>query len=118
MNTFYDLLQEAEDAFERVWFVQAVQDIERTDLTLSLRLYIRADVFVHVFYGQISDSLYFSLIEHGRRIFGIDRESGEWHLHPYDAPEKHLPFSEGLGQRPLLSFLAFVENLLLQHELL
>jgi len=40
MNTFYDLLQEAQDAFERLWFIQAVQDIERTDLTLSLRLYL------------------------------------------------------------------------------
>jgi hypothetical protein len=71
---------EAQEALERVWFVQ--------------------------------------LIEGGRRIFGIDREGGEWHIHPYDAPDKHEPLPEGLGPRPLLEFLARVEDLLLQHDLL
>ncbi len=118
MDISFDLLQEAQEAFERVWFIQTVQDIEHTDRTLSFRLYVRADVFVHVFYGQLSESLYFSLIEHGRRIFGIDREGNNWHLHPYATPEKHLPFDEGLGHNPLLSFLALVEDLLLQHDLL
>ena len=118
MDTSFDLLQEAQEAFERVWFIQAVQDVEHTDMTLSFRLYIRADIFVHVFYGQLSESLYFSLVEHDRRIFGIDREGGNWHLHPYTATEKHLRFDEGLGHKPLLSFLALVGDLLLQHDLL
>jgi hypothetical protein len=113
-----DLRLEAQDALERVWFVQSLEEIERTDLTLSLRLHIRPALFVQAFLGESSGSLYLALIEGGRRIFGIDREGGEWHLHPYDAPDKHEPLPEGLKPKPLLKFLARVEDLLLEYDLL
>mgnify|MGYP003380877302 CR=1 FL=1 len=59
-----------------------------------------------------------ALIEGERRLFGIDRESGEWHLHPYGAVERHEPLPQGLEPKPLLEFLARVEDLLLEHDLL
>ncbi|MFO7741011.1 MAG: hypothetical protein R6X31_01745 [Anaerolineae bacterium] len=113
-----DLHLEAREALETVWFVRSLEEIERTDLTLSLRMYIGPEFFVQAFLGERSGSLYFALVERRRRIFGIDREGGEWHLHPFDSPDEHKPLPEGLGPRPLLSFLAKVEDLLLQHELL
>ena len=113
-----DLLPEAQEALDRVWFVRRVEEVERTDLTISLRLYIRYDLFIQVFLGERSGSLYFALIEGRQRIFGIDQEAGEWHLHPYDAPNEHQPLPEGLGPKPLLRFLAWVEGLLLKHNLL
>ena len=91
---------------------------EQTDKTISLRLYIREDIFVQAFLGEISNSLYFALIEGSRRIFGIDRECGEWHIHPFNAPHNHAPLPEGLEPRPLLTFLAKVEQLLLDQDLL
>jgi hypothetical protein len=113
-----ELQQEAQEALERVWFVQWVEEIERTDQTLSLRLYIRLDLFVQVFVGELTGSLYLALIEGRQRIFGADRESGEWHIHPFGASEKHAPLPEGLEPTPLLKFLSRVEDLLLQHSLL
>ena len=71
-----DLVSEAQEALDSVWFVQRLEEIERTDITLSLRLYVRPDLFVQVFLGEQSGSLYLALIESGRRIFGIDNESG------------------------------------------
>jgi hypothetical protein len=59
-----------------------------------------------------------ALIERGQRLFGIDREGGEWHLHPYGAVEKHVPLAEGLQPKPVLTFLARAEQLLVEHELL
>ena len=113
-----DFQHEAQEALERVWFVQSLEITERTDFTLSLRLYIRPDLFVNVFIGKLTSSLYFALIEGRQHIFGIDREAGEWHLHPYEAPYSHQPLPEGLEPKPLLKFLARVEQLLLQHDLL
>jgi hypothetical protein len=113
-----DLRQEAREALERVWFVQSLEETERTDLTIALRLNIRSDLFVQAFYGEASGMLYMALIEGERRIFGLDRESGQWHLHPFFAPGEHEPLSEGLGPKPLLAFLAKVEDLLVQHDLL
>jgi len=113
-----DLHLEAREALDLVWFVRSLEEMERTDLTLSLRLTIRPELFVQAFLGDRSGSLYFALVEGRRRIFGIDREGGEWHLHPFDSPDEHEHLSQGLGPKPLLSFLAKVEDLLLQHELL
>jgi hypothetical protein len=118
MSATDDLWLEAREALERVWFVQALEETERTDLTLSLRLYVRSDLFVQAFAGELSGSLYFALIEGERRIFGIDREAGEWHTHPHASPHTHELLSEGLGPKPLLEFLARVEELLLQQDLL
>ena len=91
-----DLRLEAREALDKVWFVQSLKEMERTDLTLSLCL-------TH---------------SGGRRIFGIDREGSEWHLHPYGSPDKHESLPGGLETKPLLKFLARVEDLLLEHALL
>ena len=118
MSITLDIWQEAREALERVWFVDTMEETERTDHTLSLRLYIRHDLFVQVFAGELSESLFFALIDGTRRIFGIDREAGEWHYHPYESPHMHTMLPKGMGPKPLLEFLARVEDLLLEHELL
>ncbi len=38
MNSTTDLRRQAQGALERVWFVQSVEETERTDRTLSLLL--------------------------------------------------------------------------------
>lgn len=113
-----DLQNEAQEALERLWFIQSVEISERTDITVALRLHIRQGLFVHVFYGERSGSLYFALIEEQRRIFGIDKEQKRWHIHPFSTPDQHVPLTEGLEPRPLLTFLARVEELLLLHNLI
>lgn len=113
-----DLETEALEALEHVWFIQRVEATARTEYTLTLRLYIRPDLFVQAFLGERSGALYFALIEGSRRIYGMDRESGAWHVHPYDAPDTHLPLTEAPGPQPLLSFVADVESVLLSHDLL
>ena len=112
------LLSEAKEAHDKVWFIQLFEVYERTDYTLSIRLYIRQGLFVHAFIGEITNSLYLALIEGNQRIFGIDHEGGHWHLHSFEAPHKHEPFDEGLGPKPLLAFLSKVEKVLVENNLL
>ena len=111
------LLVEARLAHEKVWFIQSLEVCANTDFTLSLRLYIRRELFVQVFIGEMTRSLYFSLIEGNQRIFGIDRESDQWHLHPFEKPHKHEAYS-GLGPKPLFTFLSKVESILVENDLL
>jgi len=118
MDSKTDLHLEAREALEMVRLVRSLEEIEQTDLTLSLRLTIRPELFVQVFLGERSASLYFAWVEGRHRIFGIDHEGSEWHLHPLDFPDKHEHLSEGLGPKSLLSFPAKVVDFLLQHELL
>ncbi|MBM4459717.1 MAG: hypothetical protein FJ011_18470 [Chloroflexi bacterium] len=112
------LRREAEEAADRFWFIGALEEMERTDITLSIRLHIRPGLFVQVFRGTKSGSLYLALIEGGRRLYGIDREADEWHVHPYGAVERHEPLPQGLEPEPIHRFLARVEDLLLKYELL
>ena len=118
MTSIADLRLEAVQALDTVWFVRSVEEIEHTDITLSIRLHIRSGLFVQVFYGDRSDSLYFALIEGNRLIFGIDRERGRWHRHPFGASDLHEPLVVNLEPRPLLTFLSRVEDLLLTQDLL
>jgi hypothetical protein len=113
-----ELWQEAQKALETVWFISSLEETERTDITLSFRLMIREDLFVQVFSGQKSMSLYMALVEGRRRIYGIDREGNEWHVHPFESADRHEPLAPGLGPKPLLSFLSRVEELLVKTALL
>ncbi len=118
MYRITDLISEAYEASDNIWFVQSLSIVERTDATVSLRLHIRQDIFIQVFIGELSDSLYFALIEANQRIFGIDKEAGQWHLHPYENPHKHEPLDEELDPKPLLKFLSKVEKLIFEYDLL
>jgi len=51
------LLSEAQVAHDKVWFVQSLEVCERTDSTISLRLYIRPGLFVYAFIGEMTGSL-------------------------------------------------------------
>ena len=117
-NELLELRRAVEEAVERVWFVRSIEENERTDTTLSLRLYVRPRLFVQVFLGTKSGSLYLALIEGGRRLYGMDREAGEWHLHPFGAVDTHKFLPQASGSKPLLKFLAQVEDILLEHDLL
>lgn len=36
MNRLHELRQEADEAAEKTWFIQSLEETERTDITLSL----------------------------------------------------------------------------------
>ena len=57
-----DLHSEARQALDTEWFARSLKEMERTDLTLSLRLTIRAELFVQAFLGERPGSLYFALV--------------------------------------------------------
>jgi hypothetical protein len=113
-----DLRTEAFDALDEFWFVQSVQNVESTVYHFALRLHIAPEFFVQAFLGKQSETLYFALIKDEQRIFGIDREDNEWHVHPYGESDHHEPLSQGLEPKPLLRFLARVEQLIMEHNIL
>lgn len=118
MRKTTDLLLAAQEALDEFWFIQEIEVFERTDPTLTVRLHIQKNLFVQVFIGEITGHLFFALIEGSHRIFGMDREKGEWHCHPYNDVQQHVHLPDRLGPKPLLSFLNKVEVILLEQDLL
>lgn len=106
-------------AAENCWFVQFVEEIERTQITTTFRLYtIRTGLFVQVFWGSRSRTLSLALIESEQRIFGVDLHRGRWHLHPFGAPDDHVFLPEGMGDNPVARFMEMVESILVENDLL
>jgi hypothetical protein len=46
MDSIAEFCQAAAEALDRIWFIQSLKEVERTDSTLSLRLHIRPGLFV------------------------------------------------------------------------
>jgi hypothetical protein len=117
--TIERLREQVTRAADDYWFVQFVEEIERTQITFTFRLYtIRKGVFVQVFWGARSKTLSLVLIESDQRIFGVDFHRGRWHMHPFGAPNDHVFLSTGMGDNPVERFMAMVEAVLVENDLL
>lgn len=112
-----DLLQEIEEVEQRFWFIKS-STLEQTDEVLKARLAIKDELFVHVFLSESSERFQLALINGRERIYGRDREDGEWHSHPYGNAETHVPMPEGVSPQPLKQFITEVEKILLENDLI
>jgi hypothetical protein len=59
-----------------------------TPTSISLRVDIRPDGFIDVFYNDQTETTAFALIRDGKRVFGADNTGG-WHSHPFSDPARH-----------------------------
>ena len=116
--TIRDLILEAQDTLDRFWFVRDVNIVEQTQATVTVHLTIGADLFVQAFLSESSQRLSFVLVGQSGRLYGRDREHGMWHRHPFGQPEQHEPTPEGMSVQPLTQFMAEVEKILVEHDLL
>jgi hypothetical protein len=65
-------------------------ELDRTNNTLSLRLYIDKELFFHIYTNEAKGKLSLALIFKGERLYGHDAEGGQYHLHPFGDPDKHI----------------------------
>ena len=115
--TIDELLQEIHEV-AHLWFVSAVNVDERTDATVTVRLRLTPNLFVQVFCSERSDRFSLALVGPSGRIYGRDQEHGLWHRHPFANPDVHEPTPEGMSPQPVRQFLAEVEQILLEHNLI
>jgi len=62
--------------------------------------------FVEAFYNEQTGTLAYALIRQGQRAFGADNTGG-WHVHPFDGPERHDPLSAAMS---FAEFVAEIER--------
>lgn len=118
METIDQLLQEAAEALDQFWFIQNLDVIERTDRTVTVQLAIANELRVQAFLSQKTGRLSFALIGPSGRLYGRDRQHGEWHRHPFSQPASHEATPEGMSHKPLLQFMAEVQEILLTQDLI
>lgn len=118
MLTKRGLIVEAHDALDRFWFVRDIDIVEQTQATVTIHLTIGPELFVQAFLSESSHRLNFALIGSGGRLYGRDYEHGKWHRHPFGRPEQHELTPEGMSVRPLTQFMAEVEEIVVEHDLI
>ena len=109
---------EAQDVLSQVWFVQSLTVVEQTNETVTMHLRLASALFVQVFFSERSGRFSLALVSPVGRIYGRDREHGMWHRHPFEQTDEHEPTPQGLSSRPIRQFLAEVEQILLENELI
>ncbi len=117
MEQIDGLLIQAQDALGQYWFLEEFVVAERTDTTITVHFPIRSGLFVQGFLSERSGRLSLALVSSRERVYGWDRRDDEWHLHPYDDVTRHEPLKEDVSMYTLLRFMARVEEILLENEL-
>ncbi len=77
--------------------------VDRTKSTQTLLIEIDVDLAVHIYINTKKAKLNMALVWQRSRIFGIDREGGLLHVHPFDAPETHQQTSQQFEIHEFLS---------------
>jgi hypothetical protein len=65
-------------------------DLDHTDITLIARVGFSHEVFVQIYANEIKEKLNMALVVAGERVYGIDKEGGFYHEHPFENPLLHI----------------------------
>ncbi|MDP2278543.1 MAG: hypothetical protein Q8K51_10000, partial [Nitrospirota bacterium] len=64
--------------------------IDFTDITLIARIGFSLEIFMQIYVNTKKDKLNMSLVVADERIYGIDKEGGFYHEHPFRNPSLHI----------------------------
>lgn len=65
-------------------------DIDHTDITLIARIGFSREIFIQIYANEIKEKLNMALVVVGDRVYGIDKEGGFYHEHPFENPLLHI----------------------------
>ena len=88
MRKIEDLIQTIKDVSER--YGLKLLYIDFTDITLISRIGFSLEIFIQIYANSKKDKLNMSLIVTDERIYGIDKEGGFYHEHPFENPLLHI----------------------------
>jgi len=67
-----------------------VLHLDLTDVTFISRIGLSHEVFVQIYANTKKEKLNIALVVSGERIYGIDKEGGYYHKHPFENPSLHV----------------------------
>lgn len=64
-------------------------ELDRTDITLIARIGFSLEVFMQIYVNEAKEKLNMALVVAGERMYGVDKEGGFYHKHPFENPLLH-----------------------------
>lgn len=68
--------------------------LDFTDTTLISRIGFSHEVFIQIYSNTKKEKLNMALVIDGERIYGINKEGGFYHEHPFENPAFHIDIKE------------------------
>lgn len=69
--------------------------LDFTEITLFSRFGLSQEVYIELYANTKKHKINLSLIISGSRVFGIDKEGGFYHTHPFENSMLHVPCEPG-----------------------
>ena len=64
--------------------------LDVSDVTLLLRIGFTQEMFIQIYANVGKEKINMALVVAGERIYGIDKEGGYYHEHPFENPSLHI----------------------------
>ena len=84
-----NIVQTLEDVANR--YGLKILSLDFTDITLISRIGFSFEIFIQIYANVRKDKVNMALIIADERIYGIDKEGGIYHEHPFENPSLHIP---------------------------
>ncbi len=68
-----------------------ILSLDFTDITLISRIGFSFEIFIQIYINVRKDKVNMALVVADERIYGIDKEGGIYHEHPFENPALHIP---------------------------
>ena len=68
-----------------------ILSLDFTDITLISRIGFSFEIFIQIYINVRKDKVNMTLVVADERIYGIDKEGGIYHEHPFENPALHIP---------------------------
>ena len=66
-----------------------ILSLDFTDITLISRIGFSFEIFIQIYINVRKDKVNMTLVVADERIYGIDKEGGIYHEHPFENPSFH-----------------------------
>ncbi len=98
--------------------VQAALTVDKNPAALKMRLAVGPDFFVQVYVNVVTGTQNLVLVLGRQRLYARDCVGGDGHRHPYEDPDAHDFSAEGARPVTVVEFLAEVQELVEETDLL
>ncbi len=88
MITIRKVTQTIKDILDR--YSLKLLELDHTNVTLIARIGFSREVFIQIYANETKEKLNMALVVAGERIYGIDKEGGFYHKHPFENPLLHI----------------------------
>ena len=113
-----DQIREIENAVRQYAFVRRVARVDETYYSIKYHLHIAPELFVQLYFNERSGTVGMVLVHRRQRIYGRDCEASRWHRHPVNDPTIHDTLPEGAQSVSVKEFLAEVQDILVNANLI